>query len=169
MNKREIDLLEALNSKRIPTQRELADETGMSLGMVNNLIKKCAKKGLLKIEKVSRKNIRYLLTPAGLKKISERSLNYIIRSYRAIKVLTSELLERAEIDCDAESNIYLYGAKDEIYELVKTVLVDNGINFEVIDDLEEFGELSDGIIYYWDPDILEELERIDAEVFNIVS
>ena len=172
MDKREIDLLEALNAEKTPTQRELANQTGMSLGMVNNLIKKCARKGLLKIEKASGRHIKYNLTPQGLKKISERSLNYIKRSYQAIKVLTSTLLEQVEIDLEAERDIYLYGAKDEVYELIRTILDDNNIEHQLITDLADFKEntsSTDTVIYFWDFQYYEKLEETGSRIFNVVG
>ena len=171
MDKREIDLLEALNAEKTPTQRELANQTGMSLGMVNNLIKKCARKGLLKIEKASGRHIKYILTPQGLKKISERSLNYIKRSYQAIKVLASTLLEQVEIDLEAGRDIYLYGAKDEVYELIRTILDDNGVNYKFISDLAEFKDharVTNSVIYFWDFEYFVKLEETGARVFNVV-
>ena len=169
MDKREIDLLEVLSSNDTPTQREIANQTGISLGMVNNLIKKCAKKGFLKIKKVSGNNIRYILTYKGIKRISEQSLNYFKKSYRAIKYLTNTLSKQIKIDLKADRDIYLYGPNDEVYQLIESVLTDYSINFEVIEDLENHDNLINSTIYYWDPDYFEELNATEANIYNVIN
>ncbi|MGI6726997.1 MAG: winged helix-turn-helix transcriptional regulator [Anaerovoracaceae bacterium] len=46
----ELDILNIVAENPITSQRKIAEETGISLGQVNFLIKKFVKKGLIKIE-----------------------------------------------------------------------------------------------------------------------
>ena len=62
----EFVVLKSIESKNTITQRELAKRTGLSLGAVNVLIKRLINKGLLKIEHINAKTMKYILTPKGI-------------------------------------------------------------------------------------------------------
>ena len=63
----EVLILEELEKNSDITQRELSEKTGLSLGMVNLLLKKFIKKGFVKLERLNSKSFRYILTPEGFK------------------------------------------------------------------------------------------------------
>ena len=66
----ELDILKIVADNPEISQRKIAEKTGISLGQVNFLLKKFAKKGLIKIEGQTTKSLKYNLTPKGL---SEKS------------------------------------------------------------------------------------------------
>jgi DNA-binding MarR family transcriptional regulator len=47
------------------TQREIASQTGISLGLVNAIVKDLGKRGMIKIRQVPRRRLLYYLTPQG--------------------------------------------------------------------------------------------------------
>jgi DNA-binding MarR family transcriptional regulator len=63
----EYQVLTHLQENEQTTQRNISQRTGLSLGAVNILLKKMARKGLIKIEKLNTRTIRYILTPQGMK------------------------------------------------------------------------------------------------------
>ncbi|HHT45933.1 MAG TPA: winged helix-turn-helix transcriptional regulator, partial [Firmicutes bacterium] len=60
-------ILSYIQQQEDVTQRDIARNTGMGLGTVNILLKKMIKKGLVKIERLNARSLRYMLTPKGLK------------------------------------------------------------------------------------------------------
>lgn len=155
MEKNITDILNVLDDRDNPSQREIAKETGISLGLVNTLIKKCAKKGLVKIERLNARNIKYILTPAGIKEKTEKTLNYIKKSYRAVKEIEARVLKLVEENKKEEKNIYLYEAnreESEILDLIETIFKGNNIDYEVIYDPKELDSLNseEDILYHWD-------------------
>ena len=58
----EVLILEELEKNPDVTQRDLSEKTGLSLGMVNLLLKKFVKKGFVKLEKLNSRSFRYILT-----------------------------------------------------------------------------------------------------------
>ncbi len=64
---KEYEVLSHLGKEKEVTQRKIASGTGLSLGSVNILLKKMVKKGLVKIERLNTRTIRYILTPRGMK------------------------------------------------------------------------------------------------------
>jgi len=59
----EYRVLNHLQENEITTQRKISSNTGLSLGAVNLLLKKMVRKGLIKVEKLNARTVRYILTP----------------------------------------------------------------------------------------------------------
>lgn len=96
---RTLKLLEAIDSSDPPTQRELARDLNISLGLVNAFIKRLAKKGYFKITTIPKNRAKYLLTPKGALEKSRLTYEYIVYSvgfYREIKEMLVTLFGRLE-------------------------------------------------------------------------
>ncbi|PNR93175.1 winged helix-turn-helix transcriptional regulator [Petrotoga sp. 9PWA.NaAc.5.4] len=61
MEESELLILEIIENNASVTQREISKKSGLSLGMVNLLLKKFVKKGLVKLERLDGKSFRYIL------------------------------------------------------------------------------------------------------------
>ena len=73
----EIDILENISkSKDKVRQRYLSKCLGISLGLTNVILKRLVKKGLLKIQKINNRRIKYLVSSRGLEEIAKRSFRY---------------------------------------------------------------------------------------------
>ena len=79
-----ISLLELLKTRPDAAQRDMAEAVGLSLGMTNLLLKQLAEKGWMLIRKVNARNVQYVLTPEGLKELSQRSLRSLKRTIRNV-------------------------------------------------------------------------------------
>ena len=60
-----LGLLEAVEAGRARTQRGLAADLGIALGLVNIYLKRCIKKGLVKVSQAPAHRYGYYLTPQG--------------------------------------------------------------------------------------------------------
>lgn len=85
-------VLDCLQRNNNLTQRDIARYTGLSVGGVNLLLKKMVRKGLVKLEKVNGRTLRYILTPQGLAEKTRLAYQYIQSSYQQI-VKTGRALE----------------------------------------------------------------------------
>ncbi|PUU90827.1 MAG: MarR family transcriptional regulator, partial [Halanaerobium sp.] len=153
MDEKITDVLTILDREDSPSQREIAKQTGFSVGLVNTLIKKCAKKGLVKIERLNSRNIKYILTPEGIKEKTQKTIDYIKKSYQAIQQLQNRVKELA-LKHDAEGKqIYIYKENDEIFDLVIDTLNGLDIRYKIIDNKNKLRNIDslDGnkIIYHW--------------------
>ncbi|CCU80969.1 regulatory protein, MarR [Halanaerobium saccharolyticum subsp. saccharolyticum DSM 6643] len=166
MEEKITDILNILNSKDSPSQREIAKEAGISLGLVNTLLKKCAKKGLIKIERLNSRNIKYILTPAGIKEKTKKTITYVKKSYQAIKKIEAEVLKLAARAEKEDKDLYLYSdeEEDEILDLVSLVLRENNLEFEVFTAEEELARINkeESLLLHWNPDLkVEHLEPVN--------
>ncbi len=60
-----LEILEAIEARSNVTQRHLAARLGIALGMANSYLKRCARKGLIKIHQAPANRYLYYLTPRG--------------------------------------------------------------------------------------------------------
>jgi DNA-binding MarR family transcriptional regulator len=67
-----------------PKQREIARQSGISLGMANSILKRIAKKGWVMVHRLNGRNIHYAVTRQGMKQIARRSYQYVHRTLRSI-------------------------------------------------------------------------------------
>jgi DNA-binding MarR family transcriptional regulator len=85
---KEIEVLETIlhadENDRQVVQRDIAHIVGVSIGMTNAIIKRLAKKGLLTIRKVNNRNVRYALSPEGMRVLSEKSYRYFKRTIKNV-------------------------------------------------------------------------------------
>ena len=82
---------------RATNQRSLARAAGMSLGMTNLLIKRLAKKGLIKVGSLNGRTLSYILTPRGFAEKVRRSYHYLqasIQYVRDVRRRAADLLAR---------------------------------------------------------------------------
>ncbi|SDD19333.1 winged helix-turn-helix transcriptional regulator [Halanaerobium congolense] len=151
MDEKITDVITILDREDSPSQREIAKQTGFSVGLVNTLIKKCAKKGLVKIERLNSRNIKYILTPEGIKEKTQKTIDYIKRSYQAIQQLQNRVAELAFKHSAEGKKIYIYKKdEDEIYNLVTETLNSLDVNYDVIYKKSKLKEMTDNsVIYYW--------------------
>ncbi|MGE3147535.1 MAG: winged helix-turn-helix transcriptional regulator [Pseudorhodoplanes sp.] len=63
------------------TQRSVARELGIALGLANAYLKRCARKGLIKVSQVPRRRYAYYLTPQGFAEKSRLTATYLSHSF----------------------------------------------------------------------------------------
>ena len=90
-----LNILRILSTNHSPTQRDLSNHLGISLGKTNYLIKELVKKGSVKIKNFSKANhklsrISYILTPKGIKQKSELTLHFLDRKQKEYEDLRRE-------------------------------------------------------------------------------
>jgi len=86
-------ILRALDTNPDVSQRELADELGISLGKVNYCLKALVDKGLIKVNNFSKssnkKRYLYVLTPDGIESRVRLTKRFLVRKmaeYEALKI-----------------------------------------------------------------------------------
>jgi DNA-binding MarR family transcriptional regulator len=82
LNEKTYRILDVLSHGQELSQREVAAQAGLSLGMVNLILKRLLQTGYIKAASLDRKKMEYILTPKGLAERMARSYQYLIRAYR---------------------------------------------------------------------------------------
>lgn len=95
------------------TQRELAEQAGLSLGMTNVVLKRFAQRGWVLLRKLNSRTIRYALTPAGVNEVARRAYRYFQRTARTTamyRVIIDEFVLRIKLQ--GKSRLVLLGNSD---------------------------------------------------------
>ncbi len=77
------------------SQRQLAAELGIALGLVNIYMKRCVKKGLIKVQQVPSRRYAYFLTPTGFvekARLASEFLTWSLSFFRRARTECSDLM-----------------------------------------------------------------------------
>jgi DNA-binding MarR family transcriptional regulator len=168
---KEHQLLSFLHQNEMTSQRKMASGTGLSLATVNILLKRMIKRGLVKIEHLNQRNLRYILTPNGLAEKSRLTYHYVIYSYRLINRLINIVQ-----NCIAEERtgaglreVTLLGKDDYIHELLSQALARENVPFRYCPDIDSLpADLEQVLILTWDSEIEQELQGPPCRVVNVM-
>ena len=132
-----LKILEKAEDERLPSQRDLAKELNVSLGLVNSFIKRLVKKGYFKITHIPKNRIRYILTPKGAAEKTRLTYLYIQHSYNFYKNARQKLRDLFdELEDKGQRQIVFYGAGD-LAEIAYISLQDSGLDLiAVVDDIK---------------------------------
>ena len=89
------EILRKIKSKPNSSQRELANDLGFSLGKLNYCLNALKDKGLIKIKNFKKNpnkiNYMYILTPKGIKRKTELTINFMRKKIKEYEELKKEL------------------------------------------------------------------------------
>jgi len=134
-----LGLLESVERDGAQSQRKLASDLGIALGLVNAYLKRCVKKGLLKIGQAPARRYAYYLTPHGFAEKSRLSVEYFSRSF--------SFFRRAREDCSSVlktahargwNRIVLLGVSD-LAEIATICALEQGIAIVAVVDAKATG------------------------------
>tara|TARA_B100000035_G_C21003624_1_gene556147 strand:- start:1150 stop:1455 length:306 start_codon:yes stop_codon:yes gene_type:complete len=89
------NVMRKIKSKPNSSQRDMARELGFSLGKLNYCLNALKDKGFIKIKNFKKNpnklSYRYILTPKGLAKKTELTINFMKRKLKEYDELNSEI------------------------------------------------------------------------------
>jgi DNA-binding MarR family transcriptional regulator len=129
-----LGLLQAVERESGQSQRRLAAELGIALGLVNIYLKRCVNKGLLKMAQAPARRYAYYLTPQGFAEKARLTLEYMSYSF--------EFFRRARADCawvfeaarsQGFSRVVFAGVSD-LAEIARICALEAGIQITAVVD-----------------------------------
>lgn len=103
------------------TQRSVARELGIALGLANSYLRRCVRKGLIKVSEVPRRRYAYYLTPQGFAEKSRLTATYLSDSFsffRKARMQCAELFALAAARGQRRLALLGHGDLAEIASLV---------------------------------------------------
>jgi DNA-binding MarR family transcriptional regulator len=91
------DLLTQVDRDGHRSQRQLAMEMGVALGLVNAYVKRCVKKGLIKVSEAPARRFAYYLTPRGFAEKSRLTAVYLSRSFSFFRLARRDCRELLDV------------------------------------------------------------------------
>ncbi|MGB4715229.1 MAG: winged helix-turn-helix transcriptional regulator, partial [Defluviitoga tunisiensis] len=160
MQDNEVLILEELEKNSEITQRDLSEKTGLSLGMVNLLLKKFVKNGFVKLEKLNSRSFRYILTPEGFKEKSKKTIEYMKRYYQKT-LLIKQNIERIIRIYGRNRTYILFGKDREMKEIIEGILKELNVDYITENDINKIDKSK--IILYWDIDNEEKMKDFNSK------
>ena len=108
-----LGLLNMVHGNSSMSQRSMAGDLGIALGLANSYLKRCVKKGLIKVSQAPANRYVYYLTPNGFAEKSRLTAEFLSESFnlfRRARFESAELFSR----CQSQKwlRIALYGIGD---------------------------------------------------------
>lgn len=118
-NEYDRQILQAIASGGRLTQRSLASDLGVALGLTNLLIRRLVGKGYVRMAGMGTRHVRYLMTPAGWEALGratrlslENTVHLYTQTREQIRATLTVVSERCDVDTAGQKRVVFYGAGD---------------------------------------------------------
>lgn len=93
-----LGLLHRVEQDATQSQRSMASEFGVALGLINTCLRYCVRKGYVKVKRIPARRYAYFLTPKGMaekSRLTVAHLSYSLSFFRQAREDCSHILEMA--------------------------------------------------------------------------
>jgi DNA-binding MarR family transcriptional regulator len=106
-----LGMLNAVEENSVVTQRSLACDLGIALGLANAYLKRCVSKGFIKVTRVPANRYAYYLTPNGFAEKSRLTAQYLAISFDFFRLAHNQC-GAFFVECEMRgwTQIALYGS-----------------------------------------------------------
>ena len=157
-----LGLLESVERDASKSQRNLADELGIALGLVNAYLKRCVKKGLIKMKEAPARRYAYYLTPRGFSEKSRLTVDYLSYSFSFFRRARAECCDvLAVAEARGWKHIALAGVSD-LAEIATICALERGI--EIVAVVDAHSKLSRFVSL----PVLASFEKIETKIGGVI-
>lgn len=158
-----LEILNEISDRSDVTQRHLAEHLGVALGLANSYLKRCVRKGFVKIKQAPANRYLYYITPQGFAEKSRLTAQYLGYSFDFYRHASASMLQVVN-SCKTEGvNRVVFGGVSELAEIASIRFQDLGL------DLLGTYDPSSTLEKFVDRPVWRELNRVppvDAAVFT---
>jgi DNA-binding MarR family transcriptional regulator len=116
------------------SQRRIAEDLGVALGLVNAYVKRCVKKGFIKVSQAPARRYAYYLTPQGFAEKSRLTVEYLSSSFSFFRQARADCARVFELVKEQKFQIVVLSGKSDLAEIAILSAVDCGISIVGIVD-----------------------------------
>jgi len=158
-----LGMLSAIEESSTLSQRSLAKELGIALGLANAYLKRCVKKGWIKVQQVPANRYAYYLTPIGFSEKARLTGEYLSTSLEFFRLAREQA---AEVCALAEQRhikrLALIGSGD-LAEIMALTALDSSLKIVGIVDAAAAGSRVAGL------DVVADLVDLDSVEAVIIT
>ena len=92
-----LGVLNAVEKNSNITQRDVSKNIGIALGLTNTYLKRCVKKGFIKVQQVPANRYAYYLTPRGFAEKSRLTAEYLSQGFQFFRLVRNQMADIFEI------------------------------------------------------------------------
>jgi predicted transcriptional regulator len=134
-----LGLLSSVETDGARSQRLIAAELGIALGLVNAYLKRCVKKGLVKVHDVPARRYAYYLTPQGFAEKSRLTVQYLSDSFSFFRKAKSDCTRVLEEAAARGLKRLVLAGKSDLAEIAILCAVEAGATVVAIVDAKSEG------------------------------
>jgi len=140
-----LGLLSSVETDGARSQRLIAAELGIALGLVNAYLKRCVKKGLVKVHDVPARRYAYYLTPQGFAEKSRLTVQYLSDSFSFFRKAKSDCTSVFEEAAARGLHRLVLAGKSDLAEIAILCAVEAGATVVAIVDAPSEGSRFVGV------------------------
>jgi predicted transcriptional regulator len=143
-----LGLLDSVERNSATSQRRLAADLGVAVGLVNAYLKRCVKKGLIKASQAPARRYAYYLTPQGFVEKSRLTVAYLSYSFSFFRQAKSDCaVLLGEVKARGYSRVVLAG-KSDLAEIAAICGLEYGLKMIAVVDAGAAGTEFLGVPVY---------------------
>ena len=161
-----LGVLDAIDRDSNTSQRTISRELNVALGLANAYLKRCVRKGLIKIKQVPRRRYAYYLTPQGFAEKSRLTAQYLSASFTYFRRAREQISELMR-DC-TEQNLHriAFAGISDLTEVGRLCAHDHPVTLVGIVDDERAGEQYLGLPVR---ESIKDLQPVDAVIITSLA
>jgi len=125
---RDLIILEHIEQDPDATQATLASRLGVAVGTVNWHLKRLITKGYVKVRRVERRKLRYLITPEGVALRARLTLDYIRDSFDLYRRVRAQAIALLDEVCRAGYSEVRVEGEGEVAEVCRLTCLEKGLH-----------------------------------------
>ncbi len=112
-----LEILQAIEARSDVTQRHLADRMGVALGLANSYLRRCVRKGLIKIKQAPANRYLYYLTPHGFAEKGRLTAEYFAYSFSFYRTASESIANSLATCADNSLQRIVFCGVSELAEI----------------------------------------------------
>lgn len=126
-----LSVLNAIEANSAVTQRAVANDVGIALGLANSYLKRCIRKGLVKVQQVPANRYTYFLTPKGFAEKSRLTAEYLTTSFNFFRASRDQCAELFSTCAEKRWNRVALAGCGDLAEIA-TLCIRDEIDVEIV-------------------------------------
>lgn len=119
ITEKEYAVIVEISSNTTPDQRTIANNTGISLGMTNIIIKRLINKGYVKARQLNHKKIQYILTSQGFAEKARKSYRFTLKTIDLIRMMKNKVRHLIDEEHLQGADTVIIRGSGELTDMVK--------------------------------------------------
>lgn len=129
-----LGLLNSVESDGSQSQRHMAAELGIALGLVNAYLKRCVRKGLVKVGTAPARRYAYYLTPQGFAEKSRLTVEYLSVSFSFFRKAKTDCAQIFKVAHERNYQSLVLVGRSDLAEVAVLSAVESGVSIVAVVD-----------------------------------
>jgi len=125
---RDLVILEQIDQNPEATQATLASNLGVAVGTINWHLKRLIAKGYVKVRRVERRKLLYMITPEGLALRARLTVDYIQNSFQLYRLVRERVLAALiQVRQSGFTAVCLESEEGDVHDVCRLTCLEQGI------------------------------------------